>query len=354
MNKFLKTSIILTITLAVIISAVFAYVFIGKAYIKNYLKANSSNVQTISNSMWGADFSQSQAEYLGLNWKDLYSAIINDLGAKKIKLHTNWNWVEGKQNDFYFSDIDWQIKQAEENNVNIVYVLGMKTGRWPECHMPDWSENLSKAQQQQELLKYITQVVNRYKNSKAVINWQVENEPLFGFGECPAWYYDNGKFLKTEVALVKSLDPTRKIIISDSGERSDWVEAAQVGDIVGITMYRNAWTNVAGTFGYNSYSFLMPSSYTKKANYIKNNLGKDVICIELQAEPWTREPLAEAPLLEQENSMNPEMFNEDVEFAKQTGLKQFYFWGVEWWYWMKTTQNQPEIWNQAKIIFSQK
>jgi hypothetical protein len=49
--------------------------------------------------------------------------------------------------------------------------------------------------------------------------------------------------------------------------------------------------------------------------------------------------------------MNPEMFKEDVEFAKQTGLDKFYFWGVEWWYWMKEKQNQPEIWNEAKNLF---
>jgi hypothetical protein len=45
------------------------------------------------------------------------------------------------------------------------------------------------------------------------------------------------------------------------------------------------------------------------------------------------------------------MFNEDVAFAKQTGLSKFYFWGVEWWYWLKTTQNQPGIWNEAKQLF---
>ena len=44
-------------------------------------------------------------------------------------------------------------------------------------------------------------------------------------------------------------------------------------------------------------------------------------------------------------------FNEDVLFAKDTGLDKFYFWGVEWWYWMKTKQNQPQIWNEAKLLF---
>jgi Glycosyl hydrolases family 2, TIM barrel domain len=302
-------------------------------------------------SLWGVDFSQSQTEYLGLDWKETYSAIIDDLGAKDIKLHTNWDWVEGKQDDFYFNDIDWQIKQAEEKNVKIIYVVGMKTGRWPECHLPNWAQGMKEADVQAALLKYITAVLTHYKNSSAITYWQVENEPMLKFGTCPSWYYDNGSFLKTEVALVRSLDPTRQIIISDSGELSDWTRVAKIADIVGVTLYRNAWTSVTATFGFESYSFKVPSYYSKKAQNIAKNYGKNVICIELQAEPWAGKPLLVAPLKEELKSMNLTMFKEDVAFAKQTGLGKFYFWGVEWWYWMKTKQNQPEIWDAAKNLF---
>jgi hypothetical protein len=116
-------------------------------------------------------------------------------------------------------------------------------------------------------------------------------------------------------------------------------------------MYRNAWTGITDTFGFNTYSFLNPVTYYKKAQIIKEKFGKDVICIELQAEPWASKSLAEASLEEQAKSMNVDMFKENIEFAKQTGLGKFYFWGVEWWYWMKEKQNQPEIWNEAKILF---
>jgi hypothetical protein len=296
---------------------------------------------------WGVNFSQSQAEYLGLNWKETYLSIVDDLGAKNLKLITNWSWIEGKRDEFYFSDVDWQIQQAEQRDVKIIYVLGMKTGRWPECHIPDWAQDLPKREQQQELLQYMTQVVLRYKSSKAIAYWQVENEPLFKFGRCPSWYYRGDRFLKSEVSLVRELDPSRRIIISDSGERSNWQDAAEIGDIVGTTMYR---TNVKRS-GFWSYSFLDASFYSQKAETIKNLFGRDVICIELQAEPWPSKPLLEAPLAEQLKSMNPEMLKENIEFAESTGLKAFYLWGAEWWYWMKTKQGQPELWNEAKEIF---
>jgi hypothetical protein len=342
---------IILIIFVVIVIAVPGYIFISMGGIKPFLNITKESVPGENEIVWGVNFSQSQVDYLKLNWQEAYLAMMDDLGAKNIKLHTNWNWVEGEKDNFHFDDIDWQINQAEQRNVKIIYVIGMKTGRWPECHVPGWVKNLSSEDQQGELINYITKTVQRYKDSKAIIYWQVENEPLFRFGECPSWYYKNDDLLKTEVNLVKALDPSRKIIISDSGERSNWFGAAKIGDIVGITMYRNAWTNVANVFGFSSYSFLEPLFYTKKSNVIKNSFDKDVICIELQAEPWASKPLMEAPIAEQLNSMNLDMFKENVQFAKLTGLKTFYFWGAEWWYWMKEKQGYPEIWNEARKLF---
>lgn len=318
---------------------VFCYFFVGSA-------PKQENIT------WGVDFSQMQAQSLGLDWKETYSAIINDLGAKNIKLHTQWDWVEGRKDSYYFDDIDWQLAQADKNGVKIIYVVGVKSGRWPECHIPSWTSGLSEKKQKEEALKYIKEVVSRYKDSKAVVNWQVENEPLFNFGQCPPWYYDDGNFLREEVELVKSLDPSRQIIISDSGEQSSWFGVAKIGDIVGITMYRKVWAHITDRLGFNVDSFLSPVTYWRKALLIQKIFNKDVICIELQAEPWTSEPFYNVPLLEQEKTMNLNLFKQNVEYAKETGLDKFYFCGVEWWYWIKTTQNQPAIWDEVKDLFS--
>jgi hypothetical protein len=314
------------------------------------------------NITWGVDFSQMQAEALELDWKEIYLAMINDLNVKNIKLHTQWDWVEGKNEDYFFNDIDWQIKQAEENNVKIIFVLGIKTGRWPECHVPKWAEKLSKEEQQKKALEYIKQIVLRYKDSESIKYWQVENEPLLKFGECPDWYYDGGEFVKKEVELVKSLDPERKIVISDSGELSFWLKAAKIGDILGTTMYRKSWVDVSS---YNFPSFIikhipnfygtypiLPVHYWRKAQMIKMIYGKSTICIELQAEPWPRDQIFDTSPEEQSKTMDLNQFRKNVEYAKKTGLDTFYFWGVEWWYWMKEIQNNSSIWDEAKNLFN--
>ncbi len=342
--SFKKMIFLIIFIILILFIVLFFYFFVGKSPVPK-------------NITWGVDFSQMQAESLKLDWKQAYLAILDDLGAKNIKLHTQWDFVEGKKDDYYFNDIDWQISQAEKRNAKIIYVLGMKTGRWPECHIPNWAQNLQEERQQAELLGYITEVVLRYKDSKAIINWQVENEPFFKFGECPPWYYKNDEFLKKEVDLVKLLDPSRQIIISDSGELSWWIKASRIGDILGTTIYRRAWVNIS-SFGFNiglpgfySNYLIPPVFYSRKVELIKYIFNKKVISVELQAEPWAFKPFSDVPLAEQYKTMDLQKFKDNIEYAKKTGLDTFYFWGVEWWYWMKTTQNRPEIWNEAKKLF---
>ena len=297
---------------------------------------------------WGVDFSQMQAENLKLDWKKTYLAMLQDLKVKHIKLHTQWDWVEGKKDDYYFKDIDWQIQQAQKYGADIIYVVGMKTGRWPECHRPSWVDGYSKEAEQEEILEYIQKVVERYKKSPAIIAWQAENEPFFPFGQCP---WQDTEFLKKEVALIKSLDAARPVIVSESGEQSLWFGAARIGDVVGVTTYRKVWFHIYKDYGF-YINFPLPASmYGRKAHLVEKLFGKKVIGVELQAEPWNAKPFYDVPLSEQEKSMDFQQFKDNVAYAKNTGLDTFYFWGVEWWYWLKETQQKPEIWEEAKQLF---
>lgn len=315
--------------------AVIGYLFVGKAPLKEDIT-------------WGMNFSQMHAENLGLNWKEAYLALLDDLSVRNIKILTNWNFVEKKNGEYNFEDIDWQIKEAERRVAKVIYVVGMKTGRWPECHLPGWALSLSKEEQQKEILEYIKDTVLRYKDSKAITAWQAENEPLFRFGICP-WYDKN--FLVKEVELIKSLDKERPAIISDSGEYSLWFQAAKIGDIVGTTMYRKVWVHITEKLGFYSKLLFPPKSYWLKAKIVEKIFGKKVINIELQAEPWFKDIFEEVSLEEQEKTMNLEKFRENIEFAKKSGFDTFYLWGGEWMYWMKEKKGESEIWNEAKKLF---
>jgi len=330
MKKILKHFLIVLIFL---FSVAIGYFFIGF----------SKPADQIS---WGVNFSQKHAENLGLDWKETYLALFDDLGVENFKVATYWDLIELAQGEYNFGDLDWQIEKAQEKGAEIILVIGMKTPRWPECHIPKWAANLNKEKQQERVLKLIENIVLRYQWSDAIKYWQVENEPFFPFGECPDF---DKELLKKEIDLVKSLDSQKRpVIISESGEFPFWIQAARYGDIVGVTMYRKVWFQELHS--YISYPF-PPIFYQRKAQLINKIFGKEVICVELQVEPWGPELLYTLPLKEQEKTMNLKQFQKNIEFAKKTGLKEFYLWGAEWWYWMKTKQNQPEIWEEAKKLF---
>jgi len=333
MRKIFKILLRIFILIFLVVVIIAGYLFIGTP-------------PQAKEQVFGVNFSQKHASLLGLDWEETYLALLDDLGAKKIKVAAHWDLLEPEEENFYFEDLDWQIEEAEKRGAKILLAIGMKTPRWPECHFPEWAKKLEKEKQQEKILKMLEKVVLRYKDSLAIEYWQVENEPFFRFGDCP-WV--DKEFLQKEIDLVKSLDSLKRpIIITDTGELSTWITAAKMGDRAGTTMYRKVWVRQIGL--YLSYPY-PPAFYWRRARIIKMLFDKEVMVVELQAEPWGPKLLYDSPLEEQEKTMNLEQFKKNIEFAKKTGLKEFYLWGGEWIYWMKKVQNRPEIWNEAKKLF---
>jgi hypothetical protein len=77
----------------------------------------------------------------------------------------------------------------------------------------------------------------------------------------------------------------------------------------------------------------------------------DWIVIELQAEPWTPVPFQYASQEERDRTMNLEKFKDILEFARKAGFREFYLWGVEYWYWERSVNNNPGMWNEARVLF---
>jgi hypothetical protein len=294
----------------------------------------------------GVTFSSRYAIDIGLNWKENYLAILDDLGIKKIRIPVYWDLIEPKEGEYNFADLDWQLNEARQRNAEIILTIGQKVPRWPECFIPEWTKN-DVENKKTALLQMINVVVERYKNNSEVKYWQVENEPFLDFGICPA---PDADLLGSEVAQVRSLDSSRQVIVTDSGELSLWYKAASYADVFGTTMYRTIWKK---GFGY--YDYPIGPRFFQVKHWLVDALDghKNMFVIELQAEPWINGWTTSGSLSEQFKSMNPQKLQENVEFAKKVGFPEIYLWGAEWWYWLKTTQNHPELWDTAKDLFRQ-
>ena len=295
--------------------------------------------------IFGVSFSPYYAESLGLDWRKTYLAILDDLQVDRVRLAAYWDHLEPVDDQFNFSDLDWQMEMARKRNVGVVLTVGRKLPRWPECFDPSWLHQRSAQDQLNEVLEVVDTIVQHYRGYDNLVAWQVENEPLVGwFGVCPD---PDPTLLKREIDLVRQLD-SRPIIVTDSGELSTWWRASQYPDILGTTMYRvvsNPW------FGVWRWP-LPPSYYYYKTQFIKKIHGVDrVIVSELQAEPWSNGPITQLPLDQAAQSFDIDQFAQNVNFAVASGFDEVYLWGAEWWYWMKERQGVPDFWNLAKTLW---
>jgi hypothetical protein len=297
---------------------------------------------------WGLTFSYKEAEGLGFDWKTMYLDILADLKPKNLRLMTYWDDLEPQKGKFDFTIVDQQLIEADKENLNVVLVVGRKQPRWPECSEPAWFDSLSADQQNQAVLNMLTTSVEHFKQFISVKYWQVENEPFFGFGpNCPTI---SANLYKQEVDLVKSLD-RRPILVTDSGERGSWFQAASSGaDILGATVYRVSYDTKYG--GYYKYP-IPPAFYRIKAGILRSfSQVNDVWDVELQAEPWFTNGALNTPLDLQKTLMNAKVFDENVQYAKSSGFEKNYLWGVEWWYYMAKKNNDWGMWSVAKQLFS--
>ena len=297
---------------------------------------------------YGMSFNTLYAKELGLDWKETYLAILDDLGVRHFRLAAHWNLIEPEKDIWNFEELDFQVEEANKRGADVIFSVGRRLPRWPECHTPAWAIDYEWEDQKEEIREYITAVVNRYKDKENIIYWQVENEPfleVFATEHCGMLDVD---FLDEEVALVKELDPTREVLVTDSGNIGTWNGAYKRGDLFGTSVYVYLWNPEIGPFK----SFLPASFYRMKAGLMSVIHGKkETLLIELSAEPWLLQPVIETPKSTQLERMSIEKFREIVQFAENTRFEKQYLWGAEWWYFMKD-RNYDDFWEEGKRLFN--
>ena len=262
-----------------------------------------------------------------------------------------WNDVEKVNDEFDFSNIKWQLDEAEKRNLNVILATGRKAPRYPECHEPLWwRESADKKLKEIELYEFIKKSIQELKSYNSIKIWQVENEPFFPFGECEK---SESRVIQDEVEIVRSLD-ARPILIQDSGEGGFWFPSYEMADYLGISMYRKIWYDFwkifFGRFIYFQYP-LAHWSYKIKADLF-NVPYQNIIVTELQSEPWGPSINSKLSQIEKDKTMSRIDFLETINYAQKAGFKDIYFWGVEWWLWEKNVNNNSYFWDTGKALFN--
>lgn len=323
------------IVLILLVVAVFLNLFLEKKYFVSEIK-------------FGVSFSPNYAEYLNLDWQKTYLHILDNLQVKNLRLPSYWDMLEPQQGKYNFSQTDFMLNEASKRGVKVVLVVGARQPRWPECHIPVWAKSLTVVDRQQRILDFVQKTVERYKNYPEIWAWQVENEPFaFWFGEnCDT---TDSKLLKEEIRVLKRLD-SRPVIVTDSGEWSNWIIPMQSADILGVSLYRKAHNQMLSSYisyPFSAWMYPLKSDLVRKLFAPKN---EKTIISELQAEPWVQKGILDTPFKQQVELFTLKDFQDNIEFAKKTGFDSIYLWGVEWWYLM-AQQGRLEYLEYAKTLF---
>ena len=300
----------------------------------------------------GVTFIPSYAEDLGLDPQETMDVMINELGVKHFRLVSYWDQLEPEQDQYDFSLLDWQFQKAEAAGASVSLSLGLRQPRWPECHMPEWAKHLSGGpsvgQWPEQLEQFITEVIDRYKGSPALESYQLENEFFLKVFSPECTDYSRERLVE-EFNTIKQLDPYHPVILSRSNNYG--VPLGQpVPDIYGFSVYRRVWDGKTGR--YFQYP-LPPKWYAFHAGVQQILHGKPSMLHELQAEAWPPhgQPIQNTTLEEQNKSIDAGRLEDTFQFGVDTGLREIYLWGAEYWYYRKVKLGDPSLWNIAKEKF---
>jgi hypothetical protein len=296
---------------------------------------------------YGVSFSKLHAEELGLDWRQTYRAILDDLGVKRLRLSAHWTMIQPREGVFSWTELDYQMSEARRRGVSVILGVGRRLPNFPECHEPDWVQELEESEKRQAVLDMVRAVVERYRNYENIRYWQVENEShLTTFAREHCGGLDE-LALDLELKLVRELDPDRQILMTDSGEFGRWWPAWNRGDVFGTTMYLYVWNQRFGKVRYPIDAWFFRAKQRLAKLLLQD---KPVILAELGTEPWLLTSIVEAPLDVQLERMGLDKMREMLDVAGRSGFDETYLWGAEWWYWL-VLQGREEHWEFAKELF---
>lgn len=296
---------------------------------------------------YGVSFSYLYAQELGLDWQANLTALLDDLQIRHYRLMSYWDLHEKERGQFDFAILDWQMDEIAKRGGTVSLGLGLRQPRWPECHQPKWAEDLGEetTEWRQALYAYIEVVVKRYKDHPALESYQLENEAVNSwFGTCKGAAPRDR--LQEEFDLVKRYDQTNQLWMTLSDQHGFPLKVPNP-DAYGFSVYRTVYNDKTPIKFYLTYPTPIWYHKARKA-LIEAYHDKPIFIHELQIEPWCPVATIRCSLEEQDKSMDLRQIRKNFDFGRKIGVEYIYTWGGEWWYWRKTAQNDPTVWETVR------
>jgi len=283
-----------------------------------------------------------------------------------VRLAAHWERMEPEPGRFCPAALDWQVDAAERAGKQVILCVGaVKSFGYPEFFVPAHQLRhplregaLVEPAAQRPLLiaatSFIRRVVERYRDRRAIVGWQVEHEAVDPLGMEHSWRLA-AAFVQAEVETVRATDPTRPILMNGflptsllvgaqqwwrTRDQGDSLTLAQrLADIVGVDYYpRHALVRIGARTLYLDGS-RSPWQQRRRRRLLAwaHAQGRPLMIAEGQAEPWETVTTPPNPPARGVYSCLPEQVIENYnECMGWSGPEDFHlyaylFWGAEYW-----------------------
>jgi hypothetical protein len=323
-------------------------------------------VEPAGQALLGISFRPRQAEAFDLDPRESLNAMLSYPFAV-VRLSAYWDRIEPEPGHCDTSELDWQLDAAERAGKKVIVCLGpVKSFGYPEYFVPGHrlaaplpEGSLIEPTTHPELLAagiaHATRLVKRYRDSPAIVAWQVEHEAVDPLGVEHSWRL-SARFVAEEVAAVRAADPDRPIMMNGflptstpvrvmqwwrSRDQGDSLAVAQrLTDTVGIDYYPRHAIAGNGRLGLYLDGGRHPGQgrrWTEILRWAAAAPGRRVMIAEGQAEPWEAVTTPPDPRGRVMYSCPPEQvigtYNHCMRGFRQAGTDPwgYLFWGAEYW-----------------------
>lgn len=331
----------------------------------------------------GISFRSPQVAVLGLDARTTLQTLLT-YPFQLIRLGAYWNRIEPEPGIFLTDELDWQIDAAERAGKQIMLCVGpLKTFSYPEFFVP--AHHLKHPFPEHTLIKpyaypslltaateFITRLVERYKQRKSIVAWQLEHEAVDPLGVEHSWRLDVA-FVEKEMEALRKADPTRPIMLNGflptslpvrlsqwwrTRDQGDSLAVAQrMADMVGIDYYpRHALMTIGAKTLYMDGSKRPWQQRRRKQVFAWTRThGQKLLIAEGQAEPWETTTIPPNPYKQGMYSCLPEHviinYNTCMRWSQQEAdLYAYLFWGAEYWMLRKQCADSSYLQAFARIL----
>ena len=274
--------------------------------------------------------------------------LLHRLQPDLVRLPVYWDEVEPERGAYNFSVIHSLLAEvAMTQRTRVVLVVGIRNLGYPEVYAPAWAGyagSVPQLMRSPAYLDYLGTVFARYRASRLLYAWQVENEPLDQTNSSLGLVSEPYDALADVVADLRAADPAHPVVVTSydsasvaldkqASSRFSWVwsrlpipqpaghplPALALGDALGLDVYV-----VTPSTPLSQVDALRRIAWKQQAvgywSGVAAQAGKKLWITEMQGAPWldvggftTADLLASARAY--------------AGFGEQVVL----LWGVEWW-----------------------